>query len=215
MFSAGCQTVLPPKNEPVALMEHQQPMVIDEATQRRDFEKSTFYYPSQATEAGSPRFPFAARSGASRIERAAVEPALFLANVAVLPFTYLVKPPGTAYDWHATVTEPSYTVQPAYPVEAPATGGTRGDGAAAGGGGGGGGADDVGLVPDPQSPVPNPSEPVRDPTGAQPNLPTENQGPNETPGAPADSTPQPTAPPGDASGGGTGGATGGGAGGAP
>jgi len=205
-MTVGCQTVLPPKTQPVALMEEQRPLVIDDATQLRDFEKSTVYYPSSATQAGSTRFPFAARSNAPKVERAFVEPALFLANVVALPFTLFIKPPGTSYDWHAEVTGPSYTVQPAYPAEATATGSPTQDRAAGEAGTPGG------PVPEAQSPVPSVSEPVRDPSGVQPNLPTENQGPNEIPGTPADSSPQPSAPPSGATGGanGAGGATGGG-----
>src|SRR5687767_7115072 len=99
-LSGGCQKVLPPKSEPVALIESQVEQTPDEATVRRDFEKSTLYYPNGTVEAGSTRFPLAPRAQAGQNERNVVEPALFLANVVVLPFTYFYKPAFEPYDWH-------------------------------------------------------------------------------------------------------------------
>jgi hypothetical protein len=193
----GCQKVLPPKNEPVALIESQIPPQRDEATVRRDFEKSTLYYPNGTTVAGSTRFPLAPRAQAGHLERNLVEPALFLGNVVALPFTYLVKPPFEPYDWKGVVTPPSDTVQPAYPAESSSS--TAGPGA----GGDGMEATDGGPVPAAQSPVPGASEPVRNPSGEQPPLPTENQGVTEVTGTPPDANPQPVTPSG-----GTGGASG-------
>lgn len=185
---AGCQTVLPPKVEPVALMEDQQPLVIDEATQLRDYEKSTLYYPSSATEAGSTRAPFASRDNAGKVERAFVEPALFLVNVASIPVDVFIKPPFSPYDWHGAVTDATYTAQPAYPVDEQAQDTTGTPGAP---------ADEAGPVPAADSLAPSPSEPVRDPSGQPSNLPTANQGPNEMPAMPADNAPSPTPSPSD------------------
>jgi hypothetical protein len=194
---SSCQTVLPPKSEPVALMEDQQPLLIDDATQMRDFERSTVYYPSGSVEAGSTRFMFAPRVNASRVERGFVDPVMFAANVVTLPVTLFMKAPGTSYDWPAAVTDPSYTVQPAYPPEAPVSATTGTDAAADNTAG-----DPSVPVPEAQSPVPGPSEPVRNPGGDQPNLPTENQGVNEVPGRPSGGAPQPSAPPSGGVGGG-------------
>ena len=194
----GCQKVLPPRNEPVTLMEDQQPLDIDQATQLRDWEKSTLNYPNGAVVAGSTRFPLAARPQARTLERNLAEPVLFLANVVAVPITYFFKPPFEPYTWHGEITPASYTVQPAYPVEAAATNPQPGVGNE------GAGLDDtnVGPVPPAQSPVPSISEPVRDPSGEQPSLPTENQGPTEVPGTPADANPQPVRPSGGNGGGG-------------
>ncbi|HEV7302107.1 MAG TPA: hypothetical protein VGN72_22410 [Tepidisphaeraceae bacterium] len=192
-MAGGCQKVLPPRTQPVVLMEEQRPLPVDQATQLRDWEKSTLYYPNGSVVAGSTRFPLAPRAQAGQYERNAVEPVLFLANIVALPITYFYKPPFESYTWNGEITPASFTVQPAYPYEGDPSAPTAplpGDGV------GGANLDgtNVGPVPPAQAPVPSVSEPVRRPSGEQPPLPTENQGVTEVPGRPADANPQPVAP---------------------
>jgi hypothetical protein len=113
----GCQSAFPPNNKPVALMDEQRPLTIDQATQQRGYDKSTLYYPNGAVVAGHPRITFTTPDNAEGIERNLVDPILFVTNMVLLPFTYLVQPPGSSYDWHGAITEPTYTAQPAYPTE--------------------------------------------------------------------------------------------------
>jgi hypothetical protein len=184
-LSAGCQRVLPPKVEPVVLMEDRIPLEPDEATVIRAFDGSTSYYPNGATEAGSTRFPWGPRARASNVENELMGLPIFAANVVSLPFTYFVKPPFSPYVYPGAVTSPTYTAMPAYPTEAPAPGPTDAPAPPT--------AD--GPVPPAQAPVPSVNEPVRETTGEQPPSPTENTGPNEIPITPPDSTPAPVTPP--------------------
>lgn len=210
--SIGCQRVLPPKNEPVVLMEDRVPLEPDEATVLRDFDKSTSYYPSGATEALSTRTPWAQRAKAKRFESVVMGVPIFAANVVSLPFTYFFKEPFGRYTYHGSITNPTYTAMPAYPAEAPVTGPTEGNAAPV----------DPGLngpVPPTDALVPGVNEPVRDPSGEQPLTPTQNPGADgatpadDATATPADGeTPAPVTPPtggtdgaGDAGSGSTGG----------
>jgi hypothetical protein len=182
LVQTGCQKVLPPKNEPVALIEDQVPLEIDVATQKRDFDKQTIYYPNGGAEAGSTRFPWGTRAKADYVEQQVMDPVLFVANSVSLPFTYFVKTPFSPYDWYGAMTEPSYTVQPAYPPETDEKTKTPTDQSAPPAENAAPTAAPQG-VPPAQAPVPNPSEPVKEPSGDRQNPPAQNQGGTEKPGA--------------------------------
>jgi len=120
----GCVMTQPPQYKAEALQTD--PVIVDPAMERRGWDKSVAYYQNGSTVAGTTRWVFAPEPGSSKPRRLWLEPSLFFVNAAVLPFTYVFAPPGTQREYRGSVTEPSYTLNPALPPEgtdaAPATG---------------------------------------------------------------------------------------------
>jgi hypothetical protein len=90
------------------------PLVVDEAMQRRDFERSVAYYPNGDTVAGVNRFPIRSGTDVGENDYAA---ALFdlgasIGQTIVLPFTYLFIPPFAPEVFHSDDIGPSYTAMP-------------------------------------------------------------------------------------------------------
>src|SRR5215204_4694264 len=77
----GCQRI--PPNRPVALND--EPIVVDEAMEIRDWDRSTAYYGNGATVAGATRLTWEPKND-NRYNYAA-DSAIGVANFVVIPFT--------------------------------------------------------------------------------------------------------------------------------
>ncbi len=107
LLALGCQRVRTTP-EPDALNDT--PLIVDEAMQIRDWDRSTAFYPSGAVVAGSPRRTFEPRDD-TRLNYAA-DPAIGLANFVILPFTYFSTPPFTKVPSRGAVVPPTHTAVP-------------------------------------------------------------------------------------------------------
>jgi len=90
------------------------PLVVDEAMQMRDFERSVAYYPNGDTVSGIDRFPIRSthNEGDNQYASAAFDLAASLGQTIALPFTYLFVPPFTRGVYHGDDVGPSYTAMP-------------------------------------------------------------------------------------------------------
>lgn len=129
LFLTGCQRIRPV--QPDALND--EPLVVDEAMQIRDWDRSTAYYASGAVVAGDPRTRLEPkyesrlvettdpatgatqvrqeRTGDARINYVA-DPAIGLANFVMIPFTYFRTPPFTPVVSRGTIIPPSHYAMP-------------------------------------------------------------------------------------------------------
>ncbi len=107
LLSAGCRRVRT-SPEPDALNDT--PLIVDEAMQIRDWDRSTAYYPSGAVVAGSPRRTFEPRDD-TRLSYAA-DPLIGLANFVIIPFTYFSTPPFTKVPSRGAIVPPTHTAVP-------------------------------------------------------------------------------------------------------
>ena len=102
----GCQRVRPPQPDRL----NDAPLVIDEAMQIRDWDRSTAYYASGAVEAGSPRVTFEPKDD-TRVNYVA-DPLIGLGNFVLIPFTYFSTKPFEPVVHRGTIIPPSHTATP-------------------------------------------------------------------------------------------------------
>lgn len=108
----GCSTQQPLTYEPV----NQTPIVGDEALAlRADWPKSTAQYPSGSVIAYSTRFPIDSNLPHPTSGNVVLEPALFLAQVVMLPVEFIVNPPMQEQRWYDAQLPPTSTLQPPLP----------------------------------------------------------------------------------------------------
>jgi hypothetical protein len=90
------------------------PMIVDEAMQRRDWERSVSYYPNGDTVSGHNRFPLRTdlQPGTNEYGAAAYDIAASLVQTVALPFTYVFVPPFSRAVYHGDDVGPSYTAMP-------------------------------------------------------------------------------------------------------
>ncbi|HEV2295395.1 MAG TPA: hypothetical protein VGR35_16210 [Tepidisphaeraceae bacterium] len=106
LLPTGCQRVH--RGRPVALNDA--PLIIDEAMQLRDWERSTAYYASGAVVAGATRVTFEPKYD-NRYNYVA-DPLIGVANFALIPFTYFRTPPFTTVVYHGAIVPPTHTAMP-------------------------------------------------------------------------------------------------------
>ena len=109
LFAAGCAQQPPP---PVATA---QPMEIDAAMQRRDWERSAAWYPNGDTLAGVQRYPLRPQGGppgSPDYTNAAVDLATSFGQSIALPFTYLFVPPFAPQVFTGEGIPATYTAMP-------------------------------------------------------------------------------------------------------
>jgi hypothetical protein len=90
------------------------PLVVDEAMQRREWERSVAPVPNGSTVSGYNRFPLRTETQPEDNEYAlaAYDVGASLAQTIALPFTYLFIPPFAKAVYHGEVIGPSYTAMP-------------------------------------------------------------------------------------------------------
>ena len=106
LLPAGCQRVQPTRPDRL----NDAPLVVDEAMQIRDWNRSTAHYANGSVVAGSPRLVFEPKDD-SRLNYAA-DPLIGVANFALIPFTYFYRPPFAAVEHHGAVVPPTHTAMP-------------------------------------------------------------------------------------------------------
>jgi hypothetical protein len=106
VIRGGCQRVQ--SNRPVALNDN--PIVVDEAMQIRDWDGSTANYASGAVVAGAPRVTWEPKYD-NRYNYAA-DPAIGVANIVTIPFTYIWTPWGQEVVHRGAITPPTHTAVP-------------------------------------------------------------------------------------------------------
>jgi hypothetical protein len=106
LLMSGCQRVQAPRPDRL----NDTPLLVDEAMQIRDYDRSTATYANGGTVAGSARLTFEPKDD-SRLNYAA-DPAIGLANFVIIPFTYFGTPPFTKIEHHGAIVPPTYTAEP-------------------------------------------------------------------------------------------------------
>jgi len=105
-LTTGCQRIKP--LQPDTLSD--EPVIVDEAMQIRDWDRSTAYYASGAVVAGDPRTRLEPKDD-TRLNYAA-DPAIGLGNFVLIPFTYFRTPPFTPVVSRGTIVPPSHYAVP-------------------------------------------------------------------------------------------------------
>ena len=106
LLTSGCQRTRP--NPPVALNDN--PIVVDEAMQIRDWDRSTANYASGAVVAGAPRVTWEPKY--DNRWNYVVDPAIGAANIVTIPFTYIWTPWGQEVVHRGAITPPTHTAVP-------------------------------------------------------------------------------------------------------
>ena len=88
------------------------PLLIDEAMQRRDFERSTAWYANGDVVAGPDGKTFQTTSSVNPELQRVMDPAVAFTNVAAEPFYTVVRPPTKVVVYPGLNTPPSYNAQP-------------------------------------------------------------------------------------------------------
>ncbi|HTL27753.1 MAG TPA: hypothetical protein VL282_00970 [Tepidisphaeraceae bacterium] len=92
------------------------PLVIDEATQKRDFPKTEAVYPNGAVVAGSTWETFDPSPNLPYNLSALTETPIAVGNAFLTPIQMFVSPPGKKVTSSGAVIESSYTAMPALPA---------------------------------------------------------------------------------------------------
>jgi len=88
------------------------PLLIDEAMQRRTWDRSTAHLQAGDVEAGPTRAMLEPRDDLGAAGYTAVEIPIFLANVLLMPVTLFTQPPGSVQTHQGMIAEPTYTAMP-------------------------------------------------------------------------------------------------------
>lgn len=109
LVSTGCQRVKP---APVAAL-NDSPMVVDEAMQMRDWDRSTAYYQNGDTVAGftGRYYELKPKYQDGYITRAA-DPVVGITNVVLLPITMAMTPPWEDVRYQGVIVPPTHHANP-------------------------------------------------------------------------------------------------------
>jgi hypothetical protein len=104
----GCEQVLPPPSMRI----NSEPVVVDEAMQRRDWPLVTAEYANGVTVAGPTGQYFRADRRLPQVAQGAIETPLFVGQVALMPFDFLWDPPWEDVQYPRAQAPASYTDAP-------------------------------------------------------------------------------------------------------
>lgn len=114
---AGCaKNHAPPA---VAIEPEPTPLVIDEATQMRDWDRSTAFYANGDVASPPVREKFGKPNTGNEWYDALLEPLYFAGNTLYLPISLFEQPPGTTVYSTGAQIEPTYTAAPVLPPAPP------------------------------------------------------------------------------------------------
>jgi hypothetical protein len=105
-LATGCQRIEPPAPDRL----NDSPLIVDEAMQIRDWNRSVAYYGNGNTVAGSTRLTFEPKDD-DRLNYAA-DPLIGLGNFVIIPFTYFYTPPFTKVEYQGAIVPPSHFAVP-------------------------------------------------------------------------------------------------------
>jgi hypothetical protein len=97
------------------------PLVIDEATQMRDWDRSTAYYANGDVPSPPVREKFGEPNTGNEFYDAVLDPFYFAGNTLYLPISLFEQPPGTEVYSTGVQVEPTYTAAPVLPPFPPET----------------------------------------------------------------------------------------------
>ena len=108
---AGCQANVP---APVERL-NDTPLVVDDAMQRREWDRSTVYYGNGDTIAGGTAYMFQVHETMPNWSRRAADPLVATTNFLLLPVGVFVNSPFDAEAYQGAVIPPTHTAQPVLP----------------------------------------------------------------------------------------------------
>jgi hypothetical protein len=107
MTGGGCKFH---RNDPPRMNLNQSPLIVDEAMQKRDWERSTVQYANGDTIAG-PHLIVVESAGPAWLQRV-TDPAVSTANNVAIPATTILSPPWKDVIYQGMVIPPTYSAQP-------------------------------------------------------------------------------------------------------
>ena len=110
----GCQANVPPSMSKV----NNTPLPIDDAMQRRDWDRSVAYYPNGDTVGGGTGYMFQTHETVTDPYRRVVDPAVSSMNMVLLPIGVFVNTPFKPQVAQGEMLPPTYTAQPVLPAGA-------------------------------------------------------------------------------------------------
>lgn len=111
MMLGGCQSNVP---EPVARL-NDSPLIVDDAMQRREWDRSTSFYANGDTAAGGTGYMFQTHETINERDRRVVDPVLATMNIGLLPVGIFVNSPFKSQVYQGVVIPPTHTGMPALP----------------------------------------------------------------------------------------------------
>jgi len=107
----GCQANVPPTMSKV----NSTPVVVDDAMQKRDWDRSTAYYANGDTVAGGTGYMFQIHETIPEEWRRLADPVVTTMNIVLLPVGVFVNSPFKTQVYQGEMLPPSYTAQPPLP----------------------------------------------------------------------------------------------------
>jgi hypothetical protein len=108
----GCQRIVPPpQSSPV----NNTPIVIDEAMQHRDWDRSTSYYQNGGTIAGGTTYLWQTHETIPPGMQRYTDVPVAMANIVSMPVGIFVESPFKPQVYRGEAVPPSYTAQPPLP----------------------------------------------------------------------------------------------------
>jgi hypothetical protein len=107
----GCQPTRPNGVERV----NNAPLIVDEAMQRRDWDRSTAYYANGDTVADGTGYMYETHETIPDPWRRVVDPAVASLNIALLPVGVFLNSPFVPQTYQGAILPPTYTAVPPLP----------------------------------------------------------------------------------------------------
>jgi hypothetical protein len=108
---AGCQRMTPPQPDGM----NRTPLVVDDAMQKRDWDRQTIEYPSGATVAGGTGYLFRTSDKLPELWWRIVDPMVATDNILPLPVGVFFNPPWKPFAYRGAIVPASYTAFPQVP----------------------------------------------------------------------------------------------------
>ena len=109
---AGCQRIVPP---PVSSAVNTTPIVVDEAMQQRDWDRSTSYYQNGSTVAGGTSYLWQTHETIPPGYQRYTDVPVAMANIVSMPVGIFIESPFGKQVYRGEAVPPSYTAQPPLP----------------------------------------------------------------------------------------------------
>jgi len=104
----GCQANVPAGVDRV----QSSPLIIDDAMQKRDWERSVAYYPNGDTVAGGTGYMFQTHETITGEWRAVADPIMAVLNIGLLPVGLFANSPFSSQVYQGAIIPPTYTANP-------------------------------------------------------------------------------------------------------
>ena len=107
----GCQENVP---EPAARLDNS-PLIVDDAMQRREWDRSTSYYANGDSVAGGTGYMFETHETVGETWRRAMDPVIATMNIGLLPVGLFANTPFKGQVYQGVMIPPSHHGMPALP----------------------------------------------------------------------------------------------------